>query len=188
MVIEPRQHDALSRTGSGSSDGGGGGRASPRRASELFREPVSIPRSDTSSRVKVVPMSVQPGCHAAALATRGGEVKRRGKRKPYTQELNARSTRPKKPLHHKHSNKHGHENIHSLKINITKPTVREPMAKGAVRDPQLQHFNRDRPARDIPGNQPPPSPLFQKQNTKTPDRNDGKYPTQSLNSHMPSTD
>jgi len=55
----------------------------------------------------------------------GGEVKRRGKRKPYTQELNTRSTRPKKPLHHKHSNKHGHENIHSLKISITEPTVRE---------------------------------------------------------------
>ena len=112
-------------------------------------------------------MSVQPGCHAAALATRGGEVKRRGKRKPYTQELNTRSTRPKKPVHHKHSNKHGHENIHSLKMNITKPTVRESMAKGAARDPQLQHFNRDRPARDIPGNQPPfPSPLFQNKTPK----------------------
>jgi len=126
---------------------------------------LSIPRSDTSSRVKVVPMSVQPGCHAAALATRGGgRLNAEGKEKPHTQELNTRSTRPKKPVHHKHSNKHGHENIHSLEINITKPTVRETMAKGAVKDPQLQHFNRDRPARDIPGNQP----LFQKQNTKNP--------------------
>ena len=30
----------------------------------------------------------------------------------------AQSTKSKKPLHHKHNNKHGHENIHSQKIII----------------------------------------------------------------------
>ena len=86
------------------------------------------------------------------------------------------STKSKNPLHHKHNNKHEHENIPSQKNNIKE----QQCGNQWPRVPSEIHSYRTSTRISRPGTHQPtsPSPLpyLQKTNTKTPDRNNGKYP------------
>jgi len=71
VVIDPRRHDTLSRAGSGGRDGEGGC-ASPPMSIRVVQGASLHPTKRCVFLSEVTLMSVQPDCHAAALATREG--------------------------------------------------------------------------------------------------------------------